>query len=363
MSAFYKELKDENFSHKTNPKKVLFLQYETNPVDLSYDGATSGTAKCGLELFKYLNSFDEYTCTYIGATGQSDGSEEFSSKYYDIVVFNNLSFTEVLSIDFKKLQETNPKIKSVLICHSLGYEHMNEYKVKMFNMVDHVVCIGKISYDTFYDTIEDKSKYSMIANPIDISSYENLDFSQERQNKIMILYHPWKGNIDVFAKEVFLLIKEQIPDALLTICSPKYFYGLIDEIKAQCRNTDGVKFAGSLNKRKLIEELLTSKCVFADTLHAENTPYSVIEASMCGCVVLHDYGKNCGTNNVNSDYYKIKFNAPSIDNRKEYANYVVQQLCNYNEYKADLEFERNYVMTKFRKENILPLWKNIFDKL
>lgn len=356
--SIYKKLTHFNNVNKVNPKKVLILQYEGDSVEISKNGATSGTTKCALELFDYLNKFDDYSCTYIAGTGIPDKDDEYFNESYDVVVFNHLVYIKTFNVAYKTLKRRNIKLKSVFISHCLDYS--DECVNKLFKIVDAIICPGEQAYKFYYDKVDNKSKYHLIYNPVNVDRYIKVDKSKV-ENKILILYHPIKGHINIFVENILPLIREKIPDAYLHICAPAYRYPYLRNATEKY-NSEYCRFVGALNKAELIKELKTTKCVFSLSKYKENLPYSVIEASLTKCIVLHNY-EDDGVCQVNSDYYKTKFKAPELSNYQEFAEYVIDKLKNYDSYKLDLEYEQNYIANKFRKENILPLWKNVFDNI
>lgn len=342
-------------------KKVLIIQCEESEFDINQK-APSGTTRCGTEIFNYLNSLEgEYSCDYACTT---PGTETALNKnHYDIVIFNHVYARNTIDVDFRKLKEVNPNIKSVLIAHGLTYFHLSPYSAPdVLNMFDKVVFVSPYGHDCLQHMINDKSKIEIICNPVNMSQIDHFKDFSTKKNQIIITYHPWKGNISGFALRIFPEIKRMVPDAELKICQPQYEIprSTINDLRKDT-HIEGVEILGSLSQDELFEEISKSKICFSQTRLHENLPYSVIEAAVNCVFAANEYAD--GVQNIMSDRYKTIHRTPNVHEFHDYAQWCAERLLNYEKYEADLMYERSYVMSKFDGKNILPLYKNMLDKL
>ena len=132
----------------------------------------------------------------------------------------------------------------------------------------------------------------LIPNSLDLDNYDFQLRVNPQPNLIWLrslhrMYNP------VLAVQVLARVKQQFPNATLTMVGPDKGEGSLNDVKLEMANlgiSDSVELRGVIDKED-VPRTLNEGDVFLNTTNVDNTPISVIEAMACGlCIVSTDVG-------------------------------------------------------------------------
>jgi len=198
-----------------------------------------------------------------------------------------------------------------------------------------------------------------LPNPINLSAYS----FQERKHVALCLvwlrafHHIYNPSL---APRVLALLKEEFPDANLTMVGPDKGDGSLELTRKVAQDLgvqDGVEYLGSVPKAN-VPDVLQQGDIFINTTNVDNTPISVLEAMACGLCVV--------TTNVGGLPYLLEDGVDALlvppDDPQAMAN-AIRRLLTEPGFSEKLSANARRKAEGFDWSMILPQWEKLFLEL
>ena len=227
---------------------------------------------------------------------------------------------------------------------------------KAFRNLDYLAVICQGSYDNFAQWLKDNSRIKIVTIPNILEGIPEENAALQGNCIVSAgRLHPVKNFGSLI--RVFSLVKEQIPDATLTLVGGGEEMDSLKSLANDLGVADKVTFTGMVSKEEVQEYMLKSD-VFAMTSLTECFPMVMLEASSVGLPII-SYDVPVGPKAIitqGENGYLIPF-----EKTEEMASKIVDILID-KELKMALAKNSKENAVNFLPEKIVPLWEAIFDK-
>ena len=284
---------------------VIYTGYHTNPWDPNNINNTGlgGTEQSVLYLAKYLVAKYHYKVWVVGTVNPGDyegvhyrNTSQFKSEVEWVDTIIGVSYINYL----KEFEDFNYK-NSLFWVHNTDYypwwngeEIPNHRELLSHPKLTNIICL---TYWHKYNWIEQfpetKDKILVIPNGIDYKSFVNIfpqpkmvdgklfsssPFFLPKKNQDQFIYssHPERGLNKVL--EDWPLIKENIPEATLKICTPEYGLKYFKEnFLPLILNLEDVEFLGTLPQQELYQLMAKSQYWYYPSSYEETFCITALE--------------------------------------------------------------------------------------
>lgn len=337
--------------------KILIIEYAA-PDFLANN--YSGTAKCGFNLFNFINQYENNICYYASYCDNKIKNMlliddiKYDNKY-DFIIINGVPDYSLFSEQQKKFNMYNKDTKYICISNGQWYDDnfLNEH-------FDLTLYASKYNYDL--SSVKNKQ---ILYNSIDEHLFKDISIEEKNiENSIVISYNYSKGNVDEFLKKIYPLIKIHIPDFKVYITEPKYCEE-VQRNKEQYKNDKNIIFLGYSDFNNIFELYKRIPVSWDYPDMDETCPYNAMEHLLNYVHIISPMTD--GTQYICSENYKnkfaLKYDIKNENDHQNIANEIIDRILNYKKYKEYLIDEHKFIIDNFNIEKICNQFMNILNSM
>lgn len=284
---------------------------------------------------------------------------------YDIVFCINDSVKSYNAV--LKLKNMHNNCKFIFIAENSYYN--KDILANLDKLYDKFIFISNFGKNVDGETINE-NKQLVIPNIITFDKYKKINL-EKKKNNIIISYHFWKGNIDIFIKNIFPLIVKKIKDVQLIITTPiyvnhSYDYEEINRIINECSTKETInhiKFLGCLSQNKLFEQYELAKVSWHYTNILETFGYNVLDQLMFGVHPITSFNDSCLEFCTKEYIEKFKYDCNLLDDYHNCANIIIERMENYNKYFYLFDNIYKHIVNTFGYINVTNKYNELINNI
>lgn len=284
---------------------------------------------------------------------------------YDIIFCIN--YSDKLYNTILKLKNINKNCKIIFIASNTYYD--KDIINNLNKICDKFIFIS--NYGKSRDGINiNENKQIVIPNIVTFDKYKKINL-EKKKNNIIISYHFWKGNIDIFIKNIFPLIIKKIKDVQLIITTPvygdnNYDCETLNEIinKNSTKETiNHIKFLGYLSQEDLFEQYELSKVSWHYTRLPETFGYNVLDQLMFNIHPITSFNDACKEFCTKQYIQKFKYDYNLLNDYQKCADIIIDRIQNYDKYFYLFNDIHEHIINTFNYENITNKYNILINNI
>ena len=259
--------------------------------------------------------------------------------------------------DWNKDRERFNKIEKFIALTEFHKEELHQHNNIPYEMIS---IIGNgLDSDVYNKVFEEYGKFTM-------NTQLKID-----SNHIIFWTSAFGRGGDILVEDVFPLVKSQCEDAQVYIC------GYADLVPESIKNTEGVKFLGTVSKEEYYKIFFDADCWFLPCVVVEDFGICAAEALMCYCDIISTFEH--GMKDVLYPFTGLKMNyefGKATTDKYHYGTYDIDKTS--LEYKKACNEAASMILESFRthktpekktfkeiaRKTVLYIhtWQNVVDK-
>ena len=301
---------------------------------------------------------------------------------YNGVIFIDKSFSGILqeievdiAIQYKIIpypiltefkEKINPK-KFIAWVHDYPmYSDFDASFMASALLFDKIVCVSKDHISALlarYPLCIEEEKLCHIIHGVNTELFSEREKIKKVKNQFYYSSTPFRG-LEILV-EVFPLIREQVPDATLKVCSGLEVYNKLNdteysELYKICKKVSGIDYVGNVVQKDLAKIAMESELMLFPSIFAETCGIVVLESQTAGTpIVCNDLGalketvhSGCGVMLKGNPY------------RKEWQDRFVSAVVDICNNKDKLEkMHKTCLEQDFSLETFVENWKKILKEV